>query len=120
YGIETDGNQTNTVLLPVGTRDDALRALWLVLPDLGVADPVALLDAALVGSGTASGFTSSPRGARWVDPLAWRRNGFVVMGRGLLIRRGRLVRTVEVVPHERTQSLALVQGPLQRRFGVAS
>ena len=120
YGVETDGNQTNTVLLPVGTRDDALRALWLVLPDLGVADPVALLDAALVGSGTAGGFTSSPRGARWVDPLAWRRNGFVVMGRGLLIRRGRLVRTVEVVPHERTQSLALVQGPLQRRFGVAS
>ncbi|PFG35252.1 PH domain-containing protein [Sanguibacter antarcticus] len=120
YGIETDGNQTNTVLLPVGTRDDALRALWLVLPDLGVEDPVGLLDAALVGSGPAAGFTSSPRSARWVDPLAWRRNGFFVMGRGLLVRRGRLVRTVEVVPHERTQSLALVQGPLQRRFGVAS
>lgn len=120
YAVEADGNQTNTVLLPVGTRDDALRALWLVLPDLGVENPVELLDAALVGSGPEAGFTSSPRTARWVDPLAWRRNGFFVMGRGLLIRRGRLVRTVEVVPHERTQSLALVQGPLQRRFGVAS
>lgn len=120
YGLSMDGQQSKTVLLPVGTRDDALRALWLVLPDLGVADPLALLDAALVGSGDEAGFTTSPRRARWVDPLAWRRNGFEVMGRGLLIRSGRLVRTVQIVPHERTQSLAISQGPLERRLGLAS
>lgn len=37
------------VLLPVGDRDTALRALWLVTPDLGTPRPDALLAAALSG-----------------------------------------------------------------------
>lgn len=120
YAAPSDGKQTGTVLLPVGSREEALRALWLVLPDLGVDDPRPLLEAALSGSGAGEGFTTSPRGARWVDPLAWRRNGYLVTSRGLLIRRGRLTRRLEVVPHERTQSLGLAQGPVQRRLGVAT
>ncbi|SDB97498.1 putative membrane protein [Sanguibacter gelidistatuariae] len=120
YADSSDGNQTGTVLLPVGSRDDALRALWLVLPDLGVDDPRPLLEAALSGSGPREEFTTSPRSARWVDPLAWQRNGYRVTSRGLLIRRGRLTRRLEVVPHERTQSLGLAQGPIQRRLGIAT
>jgi putative membrane protein len=120
YAESTDGEQAGAVLLPVGSRDDALRALWLVLPDLGADDPTAVLDALLSGSGDDLGFVTSPRRARWLDPLAWRRNGYAVTGRALLIRRGRLVRTAEVVPHERTQSLGLDQGPLQRRLGLTS
>jgi putative membrane protein len=38
----------------------------------------------------------------------------------LLARSGLLNRQVVVVPHERTQSLGLVQGPLQRRLGVVT
>lgn len=38
----------------------------------------------------------------------------------LLLRRGRLNRQLDVVPHERTQSLGLAQGPLQRRFRLSS
>jgi putative membrane protein len=38
----------------------------------------------------------------------------------LLARRGVLVRELDVVPHARTQSLGLRQGPLQRRLGLAS
>lgn len=109
-----------TVLLPVGDRSEALTALWLVLPDLGTHDPEALLDAALTGDGDDGGFTTSPRPARWLDPIAWRRNGFVVTDRALLARSGRLVRRLVVVPHERTQSLGLAQGPLQRKLGLAS
>lgn len=120
YAETSDGEQAGAVLLPVGTRDDALRALWLVLPDLGVDDPTEVLDALLSGSGDEQGFVTSPRRARWLDPLAWRRNGYTVTGRALLVRRGRLVRTAEVVPHERTQSLGLGQGPLQRRLGLTS
>ena len=41
--------QTSNLLLPVGTRDTALRALWLVVPDLGVPDPDRLLAQALTG-----------------------------------------------------------------------
>ena len=120
YADASDGKAAGTVLLPVGSREEALSALWLVLPDLGVDDPRAVLETALSGSGRAGGFITSPRAAAWVDPLAWRRNGYLVTDRGLLIRRGRLTRRLEVVPHERTQSLGLAQGPLQRRLGITS
>jgi putative membrane protein len=112
--------QTENVLLPVGTREDALLALWLVLPDLHVEDPRALLDAALTGSGDAGGFTTAPPRARFVDPIGWRRRGVLVTDRALFVRSGRIFRRLEVVPHERTQSLALRQGPVQRRLRVAS
>ncbi|HRA50169.1 PH domain-containing protein [Actinotalea sp.] len=111
---------TQTVLLPVGDRAQALLVLWLVLPDLGVADPRAVLEAALVGTGSAEGFVTSPRRARPLDPWSWRRNGYVVTEHALLVRRGRWVREVLVVPHARLQSLGLHQGPLQRRLGLAS
>lgn len=120
YGAETAGNNVvETVLLPVGGRGEALTSLWLVLPDLGVEDHRELLDAALGGAGGGAGFLTSPRRARWVDPLAWRRTGLRITGTAMVVRRGRLVRRVVVVPHERTQSLALSQGPLERRLGLA-
>nr|WP_194720036.1 PH domain-containing protein [Cellulosimicrobium arenosum] len=119
YGLSS-GAESTSVLLPVGTRDEALAALWLVLPDLGVPDARAVLDEALSGAGEGAHFVTSPRRVRVLDPLAWRRNGFVVSPRALLLRSGRLYRTLVVVPHERTQSLGLEQGPLQRRLRVAT
>jgi putative membrane protein len=116
----TNTQQVETVLLPVGDRSEALLALWLVLPDLGVSDPTAILDAALSGSGEAQGFVTSPRRARWLDPVIWRRTGFALTDRALLLRGGRFLRHLVVVPHERTQSLGISQGPLQRRLGLAS
>ena len=121
YG-QVEEQQTENVLLPVGDRDEALLALWLVLPELGAADPRPVLDAALAGGGGAGEdpFTTSPRAARWLDPWSWSRNGYLVTERALLVRSGRFVRQLVVVPHERTQSVALSQGPLQRRLGVAT
>ena len=111
---------TETVLLPVGTRDEALLALWLVLPDLGVPDARAFLDAALSGSGSAQGFTTCPRRARWLSPLAWRVQGVALTNRAAIIRRGRFSRVIEFVPLERTQSVGISQGPIARRFEVAT
>ena len=119
YG-QGDQQQRDTVLHPVATRGDALTALWLVLPDLGVDDPAGLIDAALSGRDADGGFTSAPRRARWVDPVGWRRHGVRVTERALVTRSGRFWRSVDVVPHERTQSLGLAQGPVQRRLGLAS
>lgn len=121
YGEHTPGaGQTvETVLLPVGDRGEALSALWLVLPDLGVDDPQALLDAALEGTGEQAGFLTTPARARRLDPVVWRRNGLRITGTALFIRSGRFARQLDVVPHERTQSLGLTQGPLERRFGLA-
>lgn len=120
YGIEgTDGTQS--VLLPVGPRQEALTAMWLVLPDLGTDEPAELVDEGLTGDArTDRSFTTSPRRALILDPLTWRRNGFAVTDRALLLRGGRLTRRLTVVPHERTQSLGIQQGPWQRRRGVAS
>ena len=119
-GDDANGQANETVLHPVATRDEALLALWLVLPDLGVDDPRAVVSAALTGIGDDVGFTASPRRARWVDPIGWRRHGVLVTDRALLLRSGRFWRSLDVVPHERTQSLGMEQGPVQRRLGVAS
>ncbi|GAA3794662.1 PH domain-containing protein [Cellulomonas soli] len=116
----TQDAEHDTVLHPVASREEAMTAIWLVLPDLGVEDPRAVLDAAFSGMDGDGGFTTAPRSARWVDPVGWRRRGVLVTGRALLARSGRVWRQVDVVPHERTQSLGLAQGPLQRRLGLAS
>lgn len=115
-----DGTESNQVLLPVGSREDALTAVWLVLPDLGTADPAAVLTEGLTGVGPGAHFTASPRRAAWLDPVSWRRSGFTVTERALLARRGRFYRRLDIVPHERTQSLGIEQGPLQHRLRVAT
>ncbi|NCD19058.1 MAG: PH domain-containing protein, partial [Actinobacteria bacterium] len=74
---------------------------------------------ALTGTLDDGGFLPSPPSARWVDPVIWRRNGLLITRTALLMRRGRLTRTLTVVPHERTQSLAIQQGPWERRLGLA-
>ncbi|RZS79441.1 putative membrane protein [Motilibacter rhizosphaerae] len=58
--------------------------------------------------------------ARWLDPLA-----APVLGAGaddqlLVVRTGALRRVTTVVPHAKVQSTALLQGPVQRRLGLAS
>ena len=129
---QAENEVSQSVLLPVGTRAEALTALWMVLPDLGTEAPLELLDEGLTGivprdgsaatrpDGSPAAFTNAPRRARWVDPISWRRDAFAVTDRALLLRHGRIVRRLDVVPHERTQSLCVSQGPLQRRLRVAS
>jgi putative membrane protein len=72
------------------------------------------------GSGAAAdgGFVTTPRRARLLAPLGWRRNGFTATDTALLIRSGRWWRHLVLVPHQRTQSMSMQQGPLARRFGV--
>jgi len=124
YGSGPDqAQQAESTLLPVGTRAEAVAVLALVLPDLGVGDaehPAAVIDAGLTGVLADGGFTGSPRSARRLDPIGWRRNGFRVTEQALLLRAGRLQRRLEVVPHARTQSCGVAQGPLQARLGLAS
>ncbi|MGP4030849.1 PH domain-containing protein [Pseudarthrobacter sp. 1C304] len=128
-GIDGEGT-SRTTLLPVGTFPDVLTMLSLVLPDPGTPDPVATFRAGISGlAGPAAapgipapddgGFVTTPRRARLLAPLGWRRNGFTATDTALLIRSGRWWRHLALVPHQRTQSMALEQGPLARRFRVA-
>lgn len=129
----TSEERTGDVLLPVGRRDTALRALWLVVPDLGVPDPGGFLAAALSGAdddgagrreapaGSPSrGFIRiSPRG-RIFSPLAWRREAIALTDTCVVLRFGRWTRRVSVVPYERIQSTRVLQGPFARSRGLAT
>ncbi len=119
YGAAVSGEgQARATLLPVGTRDEVFAILALVLPDPGTDHPLEVFTAGIEGKGASGGFTTTPRRARWLAPLTWRRTGFAVTGTALLFRSGRLRRRLAVVPHERTQSLSLHQGPLGRKLSV--
>ena len=125
YGSGGDNSKgdVETTLFPVGTRDEVVAVLWFVFPDLGLdADehPGAVVDAAMTGSGPTHGFATSPPAARRLDWFSWRRNGFRLTRTALLIRQGALERILMLVPHARTQSLGVSQGPLERRLGLAS
>jgi putative membrane protein len=119
---DKDGG-AGTTLLPVGTRGEAVSVLALVLPDLGVEEgenPWTVVQAGLAGSTPDAGYLVAPRRSRWVDPIGWRRSGVRVTRHALLIRRGVLRRSLDVVPHARTQSIGLAQGPVQRRLRLTS
>lgn len=127
-----EGHEHENVLLAVGTRTEAIEVLALAMPMLdrpGPSDPstsqgtvgwLRAVEAGMTGRGGAGGYVASPPVARWLDPIGWRRHGVLVADQVLLARRGVLVRQLDVVPHARTQSLGLVQGPLQRLLGLAS
>jgi putative membrane protein len=149
YGLAGSAGQgsARTTLLPVGSLGDVLTILSLVLPDPGTTDPVGVFTAGISGLADASGipnagepgtgtpgnrtpsngagqdpdggFVTTPRRARLLAPLGWRRNGFTATETALLLRSGRWWRNLVVVPHQRTQSMALEQGPLARKFRVA-
>ena len=121
-GESGSASEQSTTLLPVGTVEELGLVLAIVLPDLGTGEesPLEVVRAGLTGTGTDGGFTPVPRAARWLDPVSWRRRGYRVTEHAFLSRNGRLVRGLDVVPHARTQSLGVAQGPLQRRLGLAS
>ncbi|MET0161635.1 MAG: PH domain-containing protein, partial [Microbacteriaceae bacterium] len=132
--------QANTTLLPVGTTEDALAVLALLLPGLEAglgrglegapsagAGPDAsadgagdaergrgLLELALLAPGGAPGFSASPRRAAWLRPFSWRRNGAHLGGSAVLLRKGAVWRSLTIVPLARVQSTAVRQGPVLR------
>lgn len=132
YGSEGESG-TSTRVVPVCSRAQVDELLALVLPvevaghdvqaglvgtsSQGRADRAGR---ALATDGTPATWVCSPRRARWLDPFAWRRQGALAADEVLLLRHGRLARTLDVVPHGRTQSIALSQGPLQRALGLVT
>lgn len=125
YGTAASSGQ---ILLPVGTRSEAIMMLARVLPQPGIDDPLALVTAGLTGQtgseGAAiaapDGFVGAPRRSRPLDPIGWRRNGFSVTPAALFLRSGVLTRRLVVVPHARMQSIGVRVGPIQRALRLAS
>jgi putative membrane protein len=61
-----------------------------------------------------------PSRARWKAPLTYHFLGWAGDDRYTVTSHGRLCRTTTWVPLEKVQSIRWVQGPLQRRLGLAS
>lgn len=125
YGKGSDKENTATsiaknTLLPVGTLLDAQRVLWLVIADTGMDNQQQQVADFIAGSGTIDGFEHVESKVKWIDWFTWRRRALRVTRTCLLIRDGFFIRTATVVPHERTQSLAASQGPVERLLHIAN
>lgn len=122
-GLAEISEGKKSLVLPVGTFEDVLRVLSVVAPDPGMTDTEdapEVIRAGISGSGDTHGYRHSPRRARWVDLLTWRRNALRSTQTMILLRRGRLNRSLVLMPHDRLQSVSLEQGPIDRRLRLAS
>lgn len=117
-------------VLPVGTRDDVERVLRLLLPGIaaeqwtelathGMLGPQRAPKGAADAAASADPYTTTARRARWLRPLSWRRNGFLLTPDALLLRHGLLRRTLVILPLARLQSVRISQGPVDRAMAVA-
>ena len=120
--VPSDGitEAKSNVLLPVGTFQEALAVVAALIPNPGTDRTRPLVVAAVDQPSSEPEFVVSPRKARWLSPIAGPRQAFAVTQTMLIITSGRLVKKVAFVPHQRTQGVALVQGPLARSAGVAT
>jgi putative membrane protein len=92
-------------LLPVGDPATARRLVWDVLPGA---------DLAILAT------SPPPARARWLHPFALRFLGAGLTPEVFVTRWGLFTRELSLVPYARLQSVRVVQGPLQRRLGLAT
>jgi putative membrane protein len=100
-----EAEERPSVILPVAPEAIARMVLQHILPGV---DPFALP------------LAPAPANARWRAPLQCKQLAVGADSRVLVARGGWLVPKWDVVPHARTQSVRLTQGPWQRRLGLAS
>jgi len=109
-----------TTVLPVGLRADVERVLRLVLPHLPESEWPLIFEDGILGPSAEDPYTNTPRRARLLRPLSWRRNGFDLTPDALFLRKGAIWRKLAIFPLARLQSVQLSQGPLDRALGVAN
>lgn len=104
YAGSSSATQTST-LLPVAPFHEAINVLRQVLPG---ADPANVP------------LERVPRRAAWLRPIGWLRLAYGADDRIIVAREGVFYRTLTIVPHAKTQSVRLSQGPIQRRLKLAT
>ncbi len=117
---QSGGQQVSSILLPVGTKEQALLATGLVIPSLGVEDPHAFFGEALDGNRRAQPFLGIPKRALIFDPLVGRRRSVALTETCIATRDGFFTRTATFVPYQRIQSMVAQRGPLQGLLNLVS
>ena len=115
YGGESDKGSGTTRLLPVGSREQALRLLALV----GPLAPAAIEASARPEGAGAPTFTSPPA-ARWVSPVDLRQQAVTLLEGAVVVHRGRLSRSVSLIDPSHIQELSLTRGPVQQALGLCT
>jgi putative membrane protein len=100
-----DGGERPSIVLPVAPLPVARAVMQRVLHDV---DPLAIA------------LNPAPHAARRRAPLQHGNLGVAATNSVFVTSRGWLVPKVDVVPHARTQSVRVTQGPWQRVLGLAS
>ncbi|MCC4908438.1 PH domain-containing protein [Microbacterium sp. cx-59] len=108
-----------THVLPVGTRADAERVVALLLPWLDADERALIFDRGVLAASADDPYTTTPPRGRVLRPISWRRNGLTLSPTALFLRRGRIVRSLVIVPLARAQSIAVHQGPIYRMLRLA-
>jgi putative membrane protein len=106
YSAAGQREQRTGALVPVATEARAFALLRHVLPALPELSAVEL--------------TPVPVRARWFAPLAHRRLAAATTATLFISRSGALTERHEIAVLARLQSARWIQGPLQRRLGLAS
>jgi putative membrane protein len=104
HGTASEGQRSPSTLLPVAPRPLALAVLSRLLTG---------------GSPTDVPQRAAPRRARYLRPVGWRHLGVGASAEVVVTTRGWVRRRPDIVPHHKTQSVRVRQGPLQRRLGLA-
>ncbi|KTR95714.1 membrane protein [Microbacterium testaceum] len=106
-------------VLPVGTRDDVERVLRILAPGLPADGWADVVRDGVLGPAADDPYVTTPRRARILRPLSWRRNGVLLTVDALFLRRGWIWRSLSIFPLARLQSIGLHQGPLARAMRTA-
>ena len=114
-GLADGSNDQFTTVLPVGTRDDVERVLRLLLPDLPESEWPLVFEHGVLGPKDDDPYTNTPRRARLLRPLSWKRNGFLLLPDALLMRRGVIWRKLAVFPLARHAEHRRRAGPARSR-----
>ncbi|WP_375790584.1 PH domain-containing protein [Actinoplanes lutulentus] len=104
-GPEPGDDKNSDRLMPVGDIATARSLVAAVLPGVDLATLAT---------------SPPPARARWLHPIGLRFYGAGLTPDVFVTRQGRVTREVSLVPYARLQSVRVVQGPLQRRLGLAT
>jgi putative membrane protein len=104
-GEDQGGQKEETILIPVAPADVAASIVERVLPGLDL---------------DAIEWHAAPARSRRRSPIQWGRLAVGWDDFVFVARSGRLTRRLAVIPHVRTQSVRVTQGPWERALSLAS
>lgn len=106
YGnpLSDESGATNAIVLPYGTWGEVLRVLHAIWPEVDLSEIRA---------------HGQPARARWLTPVTFATHTWGIGEQVVVAQHGLFTQTRSIVPHRRMQSAGIVQGPLQRRLGLA-